>query len=170
MRKFPFAISAVSNPRVSKVFFFALAVSLATLRIFDENGHKSGRQTCSFFRALPESEALRFCACRRKNGKKQKKRGPRFSFKTPFFSFKTPSHQAPKIFVQNPKIFVQNPKIFVQNLDYGAFLGVAQPFLTRRPKLIPDHPQTLKSSDGPSSQPDRETRGCSKDMRLIFSC
>ena len=41
-----------------KSFFSALAVSLATLRIFDENSHKSGRQTCSFFWALPESEAF----------------------------------------------------------------------------------------------------------------
>ena len=46
-----------------KSFFSALAVSLAALRIFDENGHKSGRQTCSFFWALPGSEALPLCAC-----------------------------------------------------------------------------------------------------------
>ena len=46
-----------------KSSFSALAVSLAALRIFDENGHKSGRQTRSFFWALPESEALPLCAC-----------------------------------------------------------------------------------------------------------
>ena len=62
LRNFPLQFSRVESAGF-KSSFSALAVSLAALRILDENGHKSGRQTCSFFWAVPGSEALTLCAC-----------------------------------------------------------------------------------------------------------
>ena len=157
--EFPFAISAVSNPRVSKALFllwpfrwpFCEFLTKTVTNLVGRHAHSSG--------PCPRARLSRFAPAAEKT-QKLKKRGPRFSFKTPFFFVQTPPPQA-------PKIFVQNPKIFVQNLHYGAFSGVAQPFFTKCPKLIPHHPQTLKSSDGPSSQLHRQTRGYSRGMHLI---
>ena len=142
--EFPFAISAASNPRVSKALFplwpfrwpICEFLTKTVTNLVGRHAHSSGpcpRVRLSRFAPVTEKK--------KKNGKNRKKRGPRFSFKPPFFSFQNPPAPSPQNF------FVQNPKIFVQNLHYGAFSGVAQPFFTKCPKLIPGHPQTLKSSD-----------------------
>ena len=145
LAEFPFAVSAVSNPRVSKALFplwpfrwpLCEFLTETVTNLVGRHAHSSG--------PCPRVRLSRFSPAAEKTEKNRKNRVHDFRSKPPFFRSKPPPPQVPKIFVQNPKIFVQNPQIFVQNLHYGAFSGVAQPFFTKCPKLIPDHPQTLTS-------------------------
>ena len=135
--EFPFAISAVSNPRVSKVLLVIFSLwpfhwplceflTKTVTNLVGRHAHSSGR--------CPRVRLSRFAPAAEKTEKTEKR--------VHGFRSKPPRPKPQK------------------------FSGVAQPFFTKCPKLIPDHPQTLKSSDGPSSQPYRETRGYSRGMRL----
>ena len=119
LRKLPFAISAVSNPRVSNFFFLLWPfrwplcefLTETVTNLVDRHAHSS--------RPCPRVKLSRFAPAAEKTKKKTRKTRSTIFVQNPFFfSFKTPPHQA-------SKIFVQNPKIFVQNLDYGAFSRVA---------------------------------------------
>ena len=122
LAEFPFAISAVSNPRVSKALFplwpfrwpLCEFLTKTVTNLVGRHAHSSG--------PCPRVRLSRFSPAAEKT-EKTEKTGSMIFVQNPLFFVQTPPPQAPKIFVQNPKIFVQNPQIFVQNLHYGAFSG-----------------------------------------------
>ena len=112
------AFAEVSLCNVSRVesagfksFFFALAVSLATLRIFDENGHKSGRQTCSFFWPCPSVKLARFAPAAEKT-EKTEKTGSTIFVQNPLFFVQNSPAPSPKNFRSKPQNFRSKPQNF----------------------------------------------------------
>ena len=162
MRKFPFAISAMSNPRVPKALFplwpfrwpLCEFLTKTVTNLVSRHAHSSG--------PCPRVRLSRFAPAAEKT-EKTEKTGSIIFVQNPLFFVQNPHAASPKNFRSKPQNFRSKPRL------RGVF-GCSTAIPHKTPELIPDHPQTLKSPDGPSSQPERETRGCSKDMRLIFSC
>ena len=166
---FPFAISAVSNPRVSKALFplwpfrwpLCEFLTKTVTNLDGKHAHSSG--------PCPKVRLSRFAPVAEKK-EKIEKTGSMIFVQNPLFFVQNPPAPSPKNFRSKPQNFRSKPPNFRSKPTPRGVFGCSTAIFTKCPELIPDHPQTLKNSDGPSSQPYSETRGHSRDMHLIFSC
>ena len=110
LRKFPFAISAMSNPRVSKALFplwpfrwpFCEFLTKTVTNLVGRHAHSSG--------PCPRVRLSRFAPAAEKT-EKQKKTGSMIFVQNPLFFVQNPHAPSPKNFRSKPQNFRSKPRL-----------------------------------------------------------
>ena len=121
LAEFPFAISAVSNPRVSKALFplwpfrwpFCEFLTKTVTNLVGRHAHSSG--------PCPRVRLSRFSPAAEKTEKNRKNRVHDFRSKPPFFRSKPPRPKPQKFSFKTPKFSFKTPKFSFKTYTTGRF-------------------------------------------------